>query len=132
MNHQSVIKEWLRDSVVAFSLIVAGIFVSRALAGWFPVRGSIGNLFCFVIAEIPFVCFLGMRRGFFRWWEYLGFVVCILSMVVARDRAMQLGAASMVVAGVAPGIIFGCFLHLHQAVRSQLVAPASNDGARSD
>jgi hypothetical protein len=131
MHNQSMIKQWLRDSAVAFLLIVAGILISRLLTGWLPVRGSIGHLCCFLIAEIPFAWFLGMRRGFFRWWEYVGFFACIVAMILARDRLVQLGASHMLVTGIVPGIIFGCFICFHQAIRSHLTALASEDRASS-
>ena len=131
MDNQSITKDWLRDSVIAFPLIVTGILLSRPLAGWLQIHGSLGYVSCCVIAEIPFLCFLGIRRGFFLWWEYLGFIACLVAMAVARDRAIQLGTDNLLVASIAPGIILGCFFRLHQAVRSHWLAPHSNDSVRS-
>ena len=129
MGNQSIIKQWLCDSAVAFLLILAGILVSRQLADRFQANDSIGHLCCFLIAEIPFVYFLGMKRGFFRWWEYAGFIICVISMSIARDAILQRGANGTLAASVAMGMIFGCFISLHQAVQSHLTVDASNGGA---
>ncbi|HEX4142919.1 MAG TPA: hypothetical protein VHY91_05155 [Pirellulales bacterium] len=132
MDNRSIIKQWLRDSAIAFLLIMAGISAGRPLADWFQTRGSIGNFFCFAIAEIPFVCFLGMRRGFFRWWEYLGFLVCALSMTIARDRLVQLGLDNLFVVAVVEGILFGCSIALHDAIQGYLTASPPGGRVRLD
>ena len=129
MGNQSILKQWLCDSVVAFLLILAGIVVSRHLAHRFQADGSVSHLCCLLIAEIPFVCFLGMRRGFFRWWEYAGFFVCVVSMSLARDVLVQPGANGTLAASIAMGVIFGCFISLHQAVQSHFTVHATSGGA---
>ncbi len=129
MDNRSIIKEWLRDSAIAFVLIVAGILASRPLADWFELRGGIGYVCALAFAGIPFAFFLGLRRGFFLWWEYLGFFACIVSMTVARDWLVKLGANKTLVVAVVSGAIFGCFICLHEAVRRHLTLSASNGSA---
>ena len=116
MDNQSMIKRWLRfgDRIPADRGGDSGEPTPRRLV---QARRGIGYLCCLLIAEIPLVWFLGIRRGFFLWWEYLGFLVCVFSIVVARDWLIQIGANKTLVAVVAPGMIFGCFICLHHAVR---------------
>ena len=130
VHNQSMIKQWLCDSAIAFLLIVGGILSSRHLAGWFNAQPGLGYLCCLLIAAIPLACFLGMRRGFFRWWEYLGFIACVVSITVARAGFVQFGANRSLVAILVPGMFFGCFICLHHALR--ITGKAASPRAGSD
>ena len=116
MDNQSMIKLWLRFShcFPADRGRDSGEPIPRRLVQcprwhWAPLllfdrRDSAGVLFW-------------NEARIFLWWEYLGFFACVVSIVVARDWLVQIGANRTLVALVAQGMIFGCFICLHHAVR---------------
>jgi hypothetical protein len=130
MDNRSIIKEWLRDSAIGFVLVVGGVAVSDSLAHSLHLGVGIGYLCLLMANEIPFAYFLGRTWGFFLWWEYLGFFLCVVSMVAARDWLVQLGLNRTLVVAVVSCMIFGCFICLHEAVRSHLNPPLRNGRAK--
>ncbi len=127
MNHATVIREWLRDSAIGFSLMIGGFMVAGLLAEWFQTRHSVAYAFFLCIGAIPFMWFAGKRLGYFPAWEYaalFGLIVATAGARVLFERSVSDNPFAFVLP-MAIGI--GCYCRLRDAVRARLKRNSTTD-----